>query len=109
MLNKILEILSKAVVKNIVVYNMNEFSPFYDYFVVGSVNSNRQGSAAINYLKKDMAEMGATIKSFSSSNESGWFLIDLGEVVVHIFVGEERQNYNLDGMYSHLPKQILED
>ena len=53
--------------------------------------------------------MGATIKSFSSSNESGWFLIDLGEVVVHIFVGEERQNYNLDGMYSHLPKQILED
>ena len=109
MLEQVLEILSKAVVKDIVVYNMNEVSPFYDYFVIGSVNSNRQGSAAINYLKKDIITIGGNVKSFSSSNESGWFLIDLGEVVVHIFVGDERFVYNLDGMYNHLPKQFIED
>ena len=104
-----MEILSKAVVKDIVVYNMSDFSPFYDYFVVGSVNSNRQGAAAINYLKKDISLVGGNVKSFSSSNESGWFLIDLGDVVVHFFVGDERYIYNLDAMYSHLPKQFIED
>ena len=52
MLKTTLDILSKAVVKDIIVYHMETVSPFYDYFVIGSVNSNRQGNAAVNYLKK---------------------------------------------------------
>ena len=109
MLKTTLDILSKAVVKDIVVYHMETVSPFYDYFVVGSVNSNRQGSAAVNYLKKDLALAGYTIKGFSSSNESGWFLVDGGSVVVHLFVGNERYVYNLDGIFSHLEKEIIEN
>lgn len=109
MLDDVLKILDKAIVTKVIVYEMNEVTPFYDYSVIASVNSNRQGAAAINYLKKDMSELGYEIRGFSSSNSANWFLIDLNEVVVHIFVGEERERYNLDGIYAHLPKKYIKD
>ena len=109
MLKTTLDILSKAVVKDIIVYHMETVSPFYDYFVIGSVNSNRQGNAAVNYLKKDLVEAGFNVKGFSSSSDSGWFLVDAGSIVIHIFVGNERNVYNLDGIFSHLEKEIIEN
>lgn len=108
MLNNVLKILEKAIVNDTVVYDVKSITPYYDYVVIASVNSNRQGAAAINYLKKDIIEFGGIVKSVSSSNDSGWFLIDLNDIIVHIFVGEERKHYNLDGLYFHLPKKIIE-
>ena len=32
--------------------------------------------------------------------ESKWLLIDLKEIVVHLFVGEERNAYGLDRLYA---------
>lgn len=52
MYNKVIEILNKAVVKKIKVYDMKSLTPFYDYSIICSVNTSRQGIAAINYLKK---------------------------------------------------------
>ena len=52
MYNKVIEILNKAVVKKIKVYDMKNLTPFYDYSIICSVNTPRQGIAAINYLKR---------------------------------------------------------
>lgn len=108
MYNEIIEVLNKAVVKDVRVYNMKDLTPFYDYSIIGSVNSARQGISAINYLKKEADKFGWRIRSFSSSSETTWFLIDLDEVVVHLFVGEERRRYNLDEMYGNHPVLIVE-
>lgn len=108
MYNKVIEILNKAVVKNIKVYDMKNLTPFYDYSIICSVNTARQGAAAVNYLKKEAEEIGLTVRGFSSSNETTWFLIDLNDVVVHLFVNEERYRYNLDGMYGDSPIKTVE-
>lgn len=108
MYNKVIEILNKAVVKDIRVYDMKNLTPFYDYSLICSVNSARQGAAAINYLKKETEELGLKVRSFSSSIETTWFLIDLDDVVVHLFVGDERRRYNLDEMYGNHPILIVE-
>lgn len=108
MYSKVIEILNKAVVKDIRVYDMKNLTPFYDYSIICSVNTARQGAAAINYLKKEAEDYGFEIRGFSSSNETTWFLIDLNDVVVHLFVNEERFRYNLDGMYGDNPIEIIE-
>lgn len=108
MYNKVIEILNKAVVKNIKVYDMKNLTPFFDYSIICSVNTARQGAAAINYLKKEAENINLTVRSFSSSTDTTWFLIDLNDIVVHVFVGEERYRYNLDGMYGDNPIKIVE-
>ena len=108
MYNKVIEILNKAVVKNIKVYDMKNLTPFYDYSIICSVNTGRQGNAAVNYLKKEAETIGLTVRGFSKGTDSLWYLIDLNDVVVHLFVGEERYRYNLDGMYGDNPILFIE-
>ena len=95
----VVKMLEKAVVNDIIVYDMENITPFYDYCIVCSVNSSRQGNAAINYVRKDASLIGLDVKGYSASSESKWFLADLHSIVVHVFVGEEREKYNLDGIY----------
>lgn len=102
MIDELIKILDKAVVKDIKVYDTSSFTPYFDYVIIASASSARQGAACVNYLKKEAQTVGLDVKSFSSSSDTSWFLVDLNSVVVHVFVGEERARYNLDGIYSHL-------
>lgn len=101
MINEIIKILEKAVVTDIAVYDMRKKTPFYDYSIICSVNSNRQGAACVDYLKNDAIKTGMTVRGYNLGLESGWFLIDLNDVIVHIFVGNTRKHYNLDDMYAN--------
>ena len=55
-----LDTLNKSVVNKIVVYDMKTVTPFYDYTIIASCNSSRQGHAAVNYLR-DLVKDGFNI------------------------------------------------
>lgn len=107
-LKVVLDTLNKSVVNKIVVYDMKTVTPFYDYTIIASCNSPRQGHATVDYLR-DLVEEGFNIRSYSAMPDALWYLVDLGGIVVHIFVGEERARYNLDGLYYNLDKQEVRD
>ena len=100
MLDEIVKSLEKAVVSDIRVYDMKSKTPFYDYTIICSVNTARQGAAAVDYLRDDAEKLGLWVRGYNSSPVSGWFLVDLNEFVIHIFVGVDRIRYNLDDMYA---------
>lgn len=102
MINEIVKILDKAVVQDLKIYDTKQFTPYFDYVIICSVTSTRQGHAAMSYLRKNCGDIGYDVKSFTNTNETNWFLVDLNDVIVHIFVGDERKKYNLDGLYSYL-------
>ena len=103
MIDNIIKILDKAVVEDIAIYDMRSITPFYDTCIIGSVHSSRQGNAAVNYLKKEAPLLGYELRSYHAMPDTKWFLVDLNDIVIHIFVGDERQRYNLDGMCSVYP------
>ncbi len=107
-LKKVIETLNKTVVYNMVVYDMKTVTPFYDYTIIASCSSARQGHASINYLR-DLAKDGFNVHSYSAMNDALWYLADLGNIVVHVFVGEERARYNLDGLYYNLDKLEIKE
>ena len=108
-LTLVLKSLEKAVVQNIIVYKIASVTPFFDYSIVASVQSSRQGHAAVEYLRDDAEKNKMMVKGYADSSDSKWFLVDLNNIIVHIFVGDERQRFNLDGLYYNLDKQIIED
>lgn len=107
MIEDIIKILDKAVVRDVRVYDTTNYTPYYDYVIICSVSSNRQGNAAASYLKKEAPDYGYEVRSFNTGNDTTWFLVDLNDVIVHIFVGDERNRYNLDGLYGHLINEKL--
>ena len=103
-----LECINRAVLTNVIVYDVSSVTPFFDYSVVCKASSSRQGMSAIGYLRDEASKQGLLVKGYSMSNDSRWFYVDLNSVIVHVFVGEDRERYNLDGLYYHLDKEILE-
>lgn len=91
-LNKIIDALENLKVKDLAVYDFEKTSPFYDYFVIATTNQ-RQGSAAINHLKKALDD-----SEFRHIEGKGgtWVLIDCHEVIVHLFTEEDRLYYAFD-------------
>ena len=100
-LNNVVKSLEKAVVDNIKIYDMQELTPFYDYVIIASASSTRQAAAAINYVKDDEEKKGEIIKTPIYDTNSTWLLLDLKDIIIHVFVGDERDKYNLDNMYEN--------
>ncbi|WP_420535537.1 ribosome silencing factor [Alkalihalobacillus pseudalcaliphilus] len=84
---------------NIVALNMKGVSLIADYFVICHGNSEKQVQAIAHELKKVAQEQGIDIKRLEGYDTARWVLIDLGNVVVHIFHKDERVYYNLEKLW----------
>lgn len=87
----------------LVVLDFRQHSPFVDYFIIGSARNQRMAKAIIENVEDIALQNGYTVKKSYVDNDSKWLLIDLGEVVCHVFYDDERQLYNLEGLWKDLP------
>ena len=70
-----------------------------DILVIASGNSGRQIRALANNVQEMVKERGITPLSSEGTHDSGWMLIDLGDVVVHVMLPETRDFYNLEKLW----------
>lgn len=99
--------LLKAVVKaaedklaqDIVVLNLQGIALFADYFVICHGNSELQVQAISKAIKEEAEKQGVEAKMTEGYEQARWVLIDLGEIVVHVFHKEEREYYNLEKLW----------
>ena len=89
--------------EDIVALDMNGVSLLADYFVVASGSSERQVQAIVDNIDDKVEEAGGTVKSIEGKKGSKWILMDLGDIVVHVFTPEERANYNLEQFWQDAP------
>jgi ribosome-associated protein len=104
---QVLEMVVKAAdgrrAEDIVALKVDQLSPMADYFVVMTGGSNRQVQAIVNAIVEKAHENGVNIGSVEGKREARWVLIDLGDVVVHVFRDETRHFYNLEKLWSAAP------
>ncbi|MCK5388089.1 MAG: ribosome silencing factor [Candidatus Izimaplasma sp.] len=83
---------------DIIVFDTRTKSPFFDYFVISSVTSDRQLQAAISHINQDLAENKLPHPVVEGRNSKSWVLIDCKDIIVNIFTREEREYYNIEKM-----------
>ena len=72
-----------------------------DFFVIFSANSERQLKALIDYIRMGVKDEYDVIPfSTDGTAESGWVVMDYGHTVVHMFLEEKRDYYDLEGLWS---------
>lgn len=79
--------------------DIHDISSFTDYFIICSGTSERM----INSLAESVAEtakgefkLNARKEGFSSE---GWQVVDLGDIVVHLFSPDQRDYYRLEQLW----------
>ncbi|HCZ0154482.1 ribosome silencing factor [Staphylococcus aureus] len=82
---------------------MKGISDMTDYFVVTHGNNERQVQAIARAVKEVANEQNIEVKRMEGYNEARWILIDLANVVVHVFHKDERNYYNIEKLYQDAP------
>lgn len=97
---RIVEIASDKQASDIVLLDIRDIATVADYFVVASTASERQMTAVVNDLRDSLRnEDGVRPLRVEGRAESGWVLIDYGDVVVHLFSAEQRGFYRLEELW----------
>ena len=87
----------------LVVIDFRKQSPFIDYFIIGSARNFRMAKSIVENIEDKATEQGYEVRHSYVDDSSKWLLVDLGEVVCHVFYDDEREYYNLEGLWKDLP------
>jgi ribosome-associated protein len=79
--------------------DVRERCSFTDYFVICSGESSRQIRSICDDIAKTLKKEGVTPHHSEGSLESGWYLLDCGDVVIHVFGVKERGYYALEELW----------
>ncbi|MCX7911736.1 MAG: ribosome silencing factor [Dehalococcoidales bacterium] len=94
-----MEIASDKQASDIVLLDVRGLCSFAEYFVICSVDSERQLHTILDEIEKQLKGEGVIPHHREGTLDSGWLLLDYGDVIVHIFGHEERRYYNLDELW----------
>ena len=72
---------------------------FADYFVLCSGESERQIQAICDEIDRVAAQEGLSLNRREGKTDSGWVLLDLGNVIVHVFAPQQREFYSLERVW----------
>jgi ribosome-associated protein len=68
--------------------------------VICTATTERQLRALVDALQEDLGNEGVSALRMEGTPESGWVLVDLGSVIVHLFSPSKRSYYRLEQLWS---------
>jgi ribosome-associated protein len=89
--------------EDILVMNVSEVTTIADLFVICSGRGERQVQGISDGIVERAKAAGRHPIGVEGYGEGRWILIDLGDVVVHAFVPEERDLYKLERLWGDAP------
>ncbi|KDA06253.1 ribosomal silencing factor RsfS [Microbacterium sp. CH12i] len=89
--------------EDLVALNVSEPLPLVDIFLIVTGNSERNVAAIADEIEDQLLESGHKRVRREGRQESRWVLLDFGDLIVHVFHGEERVYYGLERLWKDCP------
>jgi ribosome-associated protein len=93
---------------DLVVLDLQGLSSIADFFLVCSARSSTQADTIAEAVRAALRGEGVRPRHNEGSAESGWLLLDYGDVVVHVFLEETRGFYSLERLWGDAPLVSVE-
>ncbi len=100
------DVASDRQAEDIVLLDVRKVSGFADYMVIMSAGSVRQLSSLARELPDAIEQAGLDLHHREGTGDSGWVLLDFGDLVVHVFSVEQRDHYRLEQVWQSA-KQLV--
>ena len=89
-------ILDERKLEDIEIFEVADSIQITDYFVIASARNVRQLKAMAGEIETGAKALGGRCLGMEGTPESGWMLVDLGDVVVHLFDAPTRSLFDLE-------------
>ena len=94
------DIASDKKASDVLLLDIRDISTIADYFVICNGNNSRQIQAIAESLQEELKKQGAQLLYREGVADTGWILLDFGDVMIHIFGPKEREYYRLERLWS---------
>ena len=88
---------SKA--EDLLVLDVENISSFADKIIIATATSNRHAISISEKLVDCLKENKFNILGVEGEIDSGWILVDCGDIVINIMRKEQREFYDLEGLW----------
>jgi ribosome-associated protein len=98
------DVIADKKAEDIVLLDIREQSVVADYFIICSGTSERHLKALVEGLMRETKTQ-YQVKPWyvEGQADTGWLLLDYGDVMVHAFEPRVRHYYDLDGLWRESP------
>lgn len=86
------------------IHHVTKYCSYADYFVFVTATSSTHAQAIANIVIEHFATSSSKIEGYQKGE---WIIVDLGDILVHVFQHNAREFYNLDKLWSHTPDVSL--
>ncbi|MDV2495754.1 MAG: ribosome silencing factor [bacterium] len=90
--------------EEVLVFDLRDISSVTDYFLLCHGSSGRQVQAIADHLLEMAKKRGLRPLGVEGYPEAQWILLDLGDLIVHVFYEETRRFYDLERLWGHAPQ-----
>ncbi len=88
---------------NVMVFDVRKTSPVTDYYMIASGATAAQLKALANAVTTSIKTAEFKIR-VSGTPDDGWVVVDLFDVVIHIFQKEVREYYSIEELWADSPQ-----
>jgi ribosome-associated protein len=85
---------------DLIALDVSGLTSYADTFIIATATSDRHARAIADAIREAETEIGAKPLGVEGYDEARWVLIDLGDVIVHVFLAEVREAYDLERLWS---------
>src|SRR5215470_4705320 len=89
--------------ERLVALDVSALTSIADVFVIATGTSDRHARAIADAVVEEASRRGRPVLGVEGYEDARWLLIDLGDVIVHVFLPEVREAYDLERLWSDAP------
>lgn len=103
----LIQVLEDKKAEQVVILDLENKSSIARYFVIATATGSAHMGALGDELHKVWKEKFGRQTRSEARKGSRWHVIDLGDILVHLFTEDERVHYNLEGLWGDAKKTKL--
>jgi ribosome-associated protein len=95
--------------KSITAIDVTDLTSYTDTLLIIEGSSKRQVTSIAQYLIKYLKDLKIKAIGMEGVKEGDWALLDYGDIIIHIFGSQEKDFYDLEGLWADAPKIDLSE
>ena len=94
-----MEVLEGKKAEKLLLLDIQNISSFADYFIIANGTSDRMLQALAEAVVEFAKTQQGSSHAIEGESRDGWLVIDLGDIVVHLFSPDQRAYYKLEQLW----------
>lgn len=86
--------------EDIMLLDMRELTIMCDYFLICTARNTQHVKAVVEGIQERVEAAGRRVRHIEGMATARWVLMDYGDVIVHVFLPEERAFYDLERLWA---------